>query len=91
VRTRRAAPSPTAGDDDWGHRVAAILRSEEVDLRKLAELGGFDAATLYAHSDFTGLDLRGKDLTGMKIGKLDRDKVIYDENTVWPDGSRGAP
>jgi hypothetical protein len=90
-RTRRVAPSSTAGKDDWGPRVAAILRSDEVDLRKLAEIGGFDAKTLFAHSDLTGVDLRGQDLTAMQIGKLDRDKVLYDEHTVWPDGTRGAP
>lgn len=90
-RTRRAEPSTKAGKDDWGSRIAAILRSDEVDLRKLAEIAGFDAKTLYAHSDLTGVDLRGQDLTRMKIGKLDRDKVLYDEHTVWPDGTRGSP
>lgn len=87
---RLAAFAKLEQDGDWAKTVAAILKSDETDLRRLAEIANLDPATLYAHSDLSGCDLRGMDLTGMTIGKLDRSQVLFDERTIWPDGTRGA-
>jgi hypothetical protein len=49
----------------WLDGVARVLMSPELDLRKLAEIGGADATYLYQFSDLSRCDLRGQKLGGL--------------------------
>lgn len=65
----------------WLAKVEAVLRADTGDLRKLAEIGGEDARTLYIGTSMDGVDLSGQDLRGMKFTRLDPAKVRMDSNT----------
>jgi hypothetical protein len=74
----------------WLAGAARVLRADTTSLRELALIAGLDPRTMYIGTCMDGVDVRGQDLRGMIFTDLDRDKVIWDERTRWPD-EPGAP
>jgi Pentapeptide repeats (8 copies) len=66
----------------WLDGAAGILTAETGDLRKLAQIAGYDPKTYYKYQDLSGCDLRGQNLTGMDFSNCKLDQAIIDEKTI---------
>ena len=61
---------------DWEKKIVAILESDALDLRELAELAGGSPKTFYRGCNLSGVDLRGQDLRGMEFTGLTSSTIV---------------
>ena len=73
------------GKSKLKEKLEAIAKADTDDLRKLAEIAGYDPVDFYEYVDMAGADLRGQDLRGMKFKRLDLSTVKIDSKTRLPD------
>ncbi|MCG7622296.1 cyclic nucleotide-binding domain-containing protein [Epibacterium sp. Ofav1-8] len=65
----------------------SLLVANTDDLRELAVLAGEDPATFYEYCDFSGVDLRGQDFTGVSTLGANFMGALIDETTKFDEGN----
>lgn len=69
----------------WLDSIAEVLKSPELNLRKLAEIGGRNPATAYRYCNLADCDLRGQDLRGIDFTGSNLDEARLDISTKIDD------
>lgn len=65
----------------WLDKASDLIRSDEVNLRKLAELAGADPTTFYRGADLSRADLSGQDLRGLDFSHANLNGAVFDDLT----------